>query len=248
LSTLKSDLPRLGLRLLDARVDGNGEGALVATVSRGGPAFLSGVRSGDVIRSIDGVLVSDRSGLVDELRRRSLARTVRLEVLREGRSLAFTTQPGKGAEIFAKGCDKGYMEDCVSLGMAYERAEGVPVDLARAVALYRRACEAGESSGCVNLGLGHERGAGVVVDFARASRLYEQVCSNGDVWACSNLGALRARGVPGVAKDERGAAQMFSRACEGGLPEACANHQVMNIHAGGLEGASLTTPARPYTR
>ncbi len=248
LSSLESDLPRLGLRLLDARVGGNGEGALVATVSRGGPAFLSGVRSGDVIRSMDGVRVTDRSGLVVELRRRSVARAVRLEVLREGRPLAFTTEPGKGAEIFAKGCDMGYMEDCASLGTAYDRGESVPVDRTRAVELYRRACEAGESSGCVNLGLRHERGGGVVVDFARASRLYEQGCSSGDMWGCNNLGALRARGLPGLAKDEKDAARLFSRACEGGLPEACANQQVMKIHAGQLVGASLTTPARPYTR
>ena len=42
---------------------------------------------------------------------------------------------------------------------------------------------------------------------------------------------LRAKGV-GVAKDEKGAAELLSRACEAGLPEACANHLLLTDKSG----------------
>ncbi len=247
LSILEAELPRLGIRVLDAP-----GGALVAGVSRGGPAFRSGVRQGDVIRSIDGVSVPDRSGLVAELRRRSVGQDVRLEVSRAGRPLGFAVQLGKAAELFAKGCDLGYMEDCASLGTVYERGEGVSVDIPRAADLYRRACEGREPLGCVSLGLMHERGVGVAVDLVRAAALYEQSCVKGDVWGCNNLGVLRAKGT-GVAESETGAAELFSRVCEAGLPEACANQQLLTDKTfrdgrGRLVGPSLVASARPYTR
>lgn len=82
--------------------------------------------------------------------------------------------------------------------------------------------------------------------------LFERGCSGGDVWGCNNLGALRARGIPGVTKNEPQAAEILSRACDAGLPEACANRQVMKIDPGGLVGASLATPVltrgRPQVR
>ena len=245
LSILEAELPRLGIRVLDAS-----GGALVAGVSRGGPAFRSGVRQGDVIRSIDGVSVPDRSGLVAELRRRSVGQDVRIEVSRAGRPLRFAVQLGRAAELFAKGCDSGYMEDCASLGTVYERGEGVSVDIPRAADLYRRACEGREPLGCVSLALRHELGGGVAVDLVRAAALYEQSCAKGDVWGCNNLGVLRAKGT-GVAKSETGAAELFSRACEAGLPEACANQQLLTDKTFRDERrrlVALVASARPHTR
>jgi len=247
LSSLEAELPRLGIRALDAP-----GGALVAALNRGAPGFRAGLRKRDVIQKIDGVPVPDRSALVAELRRRSVGQEVKLDVSRSGHALSLSVRLGKAADLFAEGCRQAYLEDCASLGTVYERGEGAPVDLARAVELYRRACDGGEPSGCVSLGLAHERGRGVAREPGRAAALYGQSCDAGDVWGCNNLGVLTAKGV-GVAKDERRAAEVLSRACKAGLPEACANHRLLTdtsylYDARRPVGPSLTASARPYTR
>ena len=247
LLTLEAELPRLGIRGLDAR-----GGALVAGLNRGTPAFHAGLRKGDVIQKIDGVPVPDRSALVAELRRRSVGQEVKLDVSRADRSLGFSVRLGRAADLFAAGCQQANLEDCASLGTVYERGEGVPVDLPRAVDLYRRACEGGEPSGCVSLGLAHERGRGVSMEPGRAAALYEQSCDAGDVWGCNNLGVLKVKGA-GVAKDEARAAELLARACEAGLPEACANHRLLTDTSYLYDsrrpvGPSLVASARPYTR
>jgi hypothetical protein len=247
LAALDAELPRLGVRLLDARA-----GPLVAGLNRGTPAFRGGLRPGDVIQGIDGAAVADRSALLGELRRRRVGQEVKLDVSRAGAPLRVSARLGRASDVFAEGCRQGYLEDCASLGTVYERGEGAPVDLAQAVELYRRACDGGEPSGCVSLGLAHERGRGVAREPGRAAVLYEQSCGAGDVWGCNNLGVLQAKGV-GVAKDERGAIELISRACEAGLPEACANRLLLTdtsyLNDGRRRvGASLTASARPYTR
>jgi predicted Ser/Thr protein kinase len=244
LLTLEAELPRLGIRGLDAH-----GGALVAALNRGTPAFRAGLRKGDVIQRIDGVPVPDRSALVAELRRRSVGQEVRLDVSRAGRSLGFGVRLEKAADLFAAGCQQAYLEDCASLGTVYERGEGVPVDLPRAADLYRRACDGGEHSGCVSLALIYERGRGVAVDATRAAALDRKSCEAGDVWGCNNLGALHAKGT-GVAKDEPRAGEMFRKACVAGLPEACANERLWADRAfGGDPNAQfLGGTSRPYTR
>jgi TPR repeat protein/predicted Ser/Thr protein kinase len=252
LSALAADVPRLGLRCLDAVEAG---GALVAGVNRGGPAFRAGLRPGDVIRRIDGTTVGDRSGLVAELRRRSVGQEVRLGVSREGRPLDLSLRLGRAVEVFAIGCGRGYAEDCASLGTVYERGEGVAVDLPRAAELYRRACEGAEPSGCVGLALIYESGRGVARDAARAATLLRQSCDAGDVWGCNNLGVLQATGT-GATKDESQAGERFRTACAAGLPEACANQRFWTSrvaperdpNAPFVGGPFLGGTSRPYTR
>jgi TPR repeat protein len=252
LAALAADVPRLGLRCLDAVEAG---GALVAGVNRGAPAFRAGLRPGDVLRRIDGATVANRSGLVAELRRRSVGQEVRLEVSREGRRLDVSLRPGRAVEVFAIGCEKGYEEDCASLGTVYERGEGVAVDLPRAAELYRRACEGAEPSGCVGLALVYESGRGVARDTARATNLFRQSCDAGDVWGCNNLGVLQATG-SGAPKDEFQAAERFQKACAAGLPEACANQRFWTSrvaperepNAPFVEGPFLGGTSRPHTR
>jgi predicted Ser/Thr protein kinase len=246
LASLASDPPRLGIRCLDR------EGLLVAAVGRGSPAFRAGVRKGDVVRSIDGVTLTDRAALLAELRRRSAGQEVTLGVLRDGRSVEFPVRLAKAADVFAKGCEKGYAEDCASLGTVYERGEGVPVDLTRAGDLYRRACDEGEPSGCIGLGLMNERGKGLPADAARAAALYRKACEAGDVWGCHNLGVLHAKGA-GVARDEKRAEELLGGACADGLPEACANRGLQAnrwLWSGSRTRDSpfLGTSTRPYTR
>ena len=213
IEALATQLPRLGIRGLDAvsaqrpaSVGSGGSlsstGILVASVNRGSPAFRAGLLRGDVIRNIDGVTVLDRSALLAELRRRRAGQEVRLGVSREDRPRELVVRLGRAVEEFTGGCERGYAEDCASLGTVYERGEGAAVDLPRAVGLYRRACDQGEPSGCVSLALMYERGKGVPVDAARAAALDRQSCEAGDAWGCNNFGVLQANGT-GVTKDER---------------------------------------------
>jgi tRNA A-37 threonylcarbamoyl transferase component Bud32 len=247
LLSLEAELPRLGIRLLDAR-----GGALVAALNRSAPAFRAGLRQGDVIRKIDGVPVPDRSTLVAELRRRSIGQEVRLEVSRADRSLELAVRLGKAVDLFSSGCQQEFLEDCASLGSLYERGEGVAVDLPRAALLYRQACDGGEPFGCVGLGLMSERGRGLPMDLGRAAALYRQSCEAGDVWGRNNLGVAHAKGA-GLAKNELRAAELFREACAAGLPEACANHRLLTdktypYDARRPRGPSLVESARPYTR
>lgn len=84
------------------------------------------------------------------------------------------------------------------------------------------------------------------------ARSYGQSCDAGDVWGCNNLGVLQAKGA-GVARDAARAAELLSRVCEAGLPEACANHRLLTdtsylYDARRPAGPSLVASARPYTR
>jgi TPR repeat protein len=246
LASLDAELPRLGVRLLDAPA-----GAVVAGLNRGSPAFRTGLRQGDVIRKIDGVPISDRSTLVNELRRRSVGAEVSLDATRAEKPLKLSVRLVRAADSFANGCGEGHLEECASLGSVYERGDGVAVDLGRAVELYRRACDGNEPLGCLQLGLLHERGRGVPADPARAAALYASACDAADVWGCNNLGVLVSKSA-GVPKDQARAVSLLSRACSGGLPEACANHRLLTDTSYFPETRSLTVtlvePARPYTR
>jgi hypothetical protein len=81
--------PALGVRARDLEdaererlhLDG---GAIVAQVQPGGPGHAAGLRVGDVIRSLDGMPVTDAQGLVQAIGRRRIDERVRLEVWREG--------------------------------------------------------------------------------------------------------------------------------------------------------------------
>jgi TPR repeat protein len=45
-------------------------------------------------------------------------------------------------------CDKGSLDECVTLGGAYQWGIGLAKDAQRAAALYKKACDGGVESGC----------------------------------------------------------------------------------------------------
>jgi serine protease Do len=113
-----------------------GRGALVANVSKDGPAEKAGVKVGDVIIEFDGKEIKDSGDLPIIVARTPVDRRVRMKVLRDKKELQLTVSVGelKDEEVVASAPEKGELGMTVqrltpqiaeSLGL--ERADGVVV-------------------------------------------------------------------------------------------------------------------------
>jgi serine protease Do len=113
-----------------------GRGALVANVSKDGPAEKAGVKVGDVIIEFDGKEIRDSGDLPIIVARTPVDRKVRMKVLRDKKELQLTVSVGelKDEEVVASAPEKGELGMTVqkltpqiaeSLGL--ERADGVVV-------------------------------------------------------------------------------------------------------------------------
>jgi serine protease Do len=113
-----------------------GRGALVANVSKDGPAEKAGVKVGDVIIEFDGKEIKDSGDLPIIVARTPVDRKVRLKILRDKKEqqLSVTVGELKDEEVVASAPEKGELGMTVqrltpqiaeSLGL--EKAEGVVV-------------------------------------------------------------------------------------------------------------------------
>lgn len=113
-----------------------GYGALVANVSKDGPADKAGVKVGDVIVEFDGKEVKDSGDLPIIVARTSVDKKVRMKVLRDKRELSLSVAVGelKDEEVVATAPEKGELGLTVqrltpqmaeSLGL--EKSDGVVV-------------------------------------------------------------------------------------------------------------------------
>jgi serine protease Do len=113
-----------------------GRGALVANVSKDGPAEKAGVKVGDVITEFDGKEIRDSGDLPIVVARTPVDRRVRMKVLRDKKELQLTVTVGelKDEEVVASAPEKGELGMTVqkltpqiaeSLGL--EKADGVVV-------------------------------------------------------------------------------------------------------------------------
>ncbi|HKX51857.1 MAG TPA: DegQ family serine endoprotease [Candidatus Binatia bacterium] len=112
------------------------QGALVANVSKDGPADKSGVKVGDVIVEFDGKEIRDSGELPIIVARTPVDKKVRMKVLRDKKELTLNVAVGelKDEEVVASAPEKGEMGLTVqrltpqiaeSLGL--EKAEGIVV-------------------------------------------------------------------------------------------------------------------------
>ena len=113
-----------------------GRGALVANVSKDGPADKAGVKVGDVIVEFDGKEVKDSGDLPIIVARTGVDKRVRMKVLRDKKEITLTVTVGelKEEEVVASSPEKGELGLTVqrvtpqmaeSLGL--EKADGVVV-------------------------------------------------------------------------------------------------------------------------
>ena len=112
------------------------KGALVADVTKGGPAEGAGIKVGDVIIEFDGKEIKESSDLPIIVARTPVDRKVRLKVLRDKKEVTLTVAVGemKEEEVVASSPEKGELGLTVqqvtpqiaeSLGL--ERPEGVVI-------------------------------------------------------------------------------------------------------------------------
>jgi uncharacterized protein len=86
------------------------------------------------------------------------------------------------------------------LGVAYNAGEGVPRDLAQAVAWYRKAAEQGHPTAQYNLGAMYASGRGVKQDLGQAAAWYGKSAEQGRAAAQFVIAGMYERG-EGVTKD-----------------------------------------------
>ena len=92
---------REGLSQSVNRVYGFKNGVLVNSVKPGGPAEKAGLKSGDIITTIDGRSIKDGDDLVSEIASRRPGSTVRLGYLRDGKLADTTVSIGDRDKVFA---------------------------------------------------------------------------------------------------------------------------------------------------
>jgi serine protease Do len=113
-----------------------GHGALVANVTKDGPADKAGVKVGDIIIEFDGKEVKDSSDLPIIVARTPVDKRTRMKILRDKKEITLTVSVGelKDEEVVASAPEKGELGLTVqrltpqmaeSLGL--EKAEGVVV-------------------------------------------------------------------------------------------------------------------------
>jgi S1-C subfamily serine protease len=94
--------PMIGVSLNGLPVGPGGQpqpGALVVSVLESGPAARSGVRSGDVIVSVEGRQVRNPSEVIAAVEASGIGRPLSLGLLRDGRPLQIQVLPGEWGQI-----------------------------------------------------------------------------------------------------------------------------------------------------
>jgi TPR repeat protein len=117
-----------------------------------------------------------------------------------GLALASRDDKKAAAQLFERSCSAGWTPGCHHLALAFDRGEGVLVDLNRAIGLYEEACATKFVDSCLALGALYIAGDRVERDVVRASRyygtalkVYDEGCQAGSETDCKERDKLRTR-------------------------------------------------------
>jgi hypothetical protein len=120
-----------------------------------------------------------------------------------------------------KACDLGDHRACVKVAEAlYNGADDVAQDADLGAWMFRQACEGGEPTGCVNAGWAALK-SGDPAPGEAAAPLFARACTGTVTIGCLGLGTIYRDGRD-TAKDPARAAELFKKACDGGVKPACA--------------------------
>ena len=94
----------------------------------------------------------------------------------------------RAAELYRQAADQGYPPALCSLGLCYERGDGVEKDKAKAAEWYRRAAERGDAPRPVQPGLLLSDGIGTKRDPRKAVKWFQKAADQGLLRAIDLLG------------------------------------------------------------
>jgi TPR repeat protein len=145
---------------------------------------------------------------------------------------------GAAIDAYGRACEGKVQTGCIGLGRHLENGGGVTRDLGRALALYEAACAADEPEGrasCARLALAQENQPLPRPSMSATTALYRKAaadvaaaCERHDLPRCVEYGFMRQTG-RGVDPNVAAAADLFRRACEGGVASGCTNAAVLAV-------------------
>lgn len=143
-------------------------------------------------------------------------------------------------KFYTKACDRGDSQGCADLGHIYAGVQELGVveafgvqsswrslkpDYKKANEYYSKACDAGQAVICERLGEVYATGfvynglrAGH--DYSKGAEFFTKACNGGFGVGCAYLGEMYEKGI-GVKKDTSKSLQLYTRACDFEVKEAC---------------------------
>jgi len=204
----------------------NPSGALIVDAGQNSPAYLGGIRSGDVVVSMNGGVISDPA----ELRRRIATLrpgdTANMEVWRYKSDLDFVGTLRRLAE-------QGNAAVMQRLGHMYARGLGVSRDETEAARWYRLAASAGNTTAMSELAMMLFEGRGVERNSAEGLTLIRQAADAGNTVAQWRYGNVLTDGKYAT-KDPAQALIYFTRAAEAGYGPAMVDLGLLHANGNGV--------------
>jgi TPR repeat protein len=174
-----------------------------------GPADLAGLKTGDLLRKIDGLLLRSSDDFVSVIRRHKPGDVITLEVWRGPRVMDVAVSLANGFDLYRQACEQERADACNYLGACYLYQAD---DTARAISLFRQACDQGSADGCSSLGALYGAGQSLPKDPGQALALYEKACKLDNAQGCINQAESLESG-RGAEPDAARAATLYERAC-----------------------------------
>jgi len=129
-----------------------------------------------------------------------------------------STDAIEGARLLEHACESGELLGCFELGSLYRHGTGVPRNVELAIELWNRACQGGMQRACDEM-----PGRAEAALPSRASEVHRTLarrCDEGNLVPCMELANHYVNGT-GIPQDWTAANHLLTRACFGGVHDAC---------------------------
>lgn len=204
----------------------NPSGALVIDAGQNSPAAIAGVRTGDVVVSMNGGAITDPAALRNRIQVLRPGDTANLEVWRYRSDLDFIATLRRFAE-------QGNAAVMHRLGNMYARGQGVPRDPTEAVRWYRIAASAGNAASMTELALMLFEGRGTPANSVEGLRLLRQAADTGYANAQWRYAGVLNEGKY-TTRDAAQAVAYYTRAAEAGYSPAMVDLGLMHANGNGV--------------
>ncbi len=130
----------------------------------------------------------------------------------------------RARQAFDRACGAEDPLACWELGLMYEYGQGVRLSVSRSLEYYERSCRAKNAYACAKLGALYAEGAAPAnrgEAAVKAADWWAVGCELGAPESCAQLGEAFLAG-KGRERDGARAGDLFRKACDGGVKQACA--------------------------